>query len=1130
MSPLLEIDTAQAGAYLETAYFGTGNESNTGFSIPLFKDSTGGFLELAQAFTAPATGNVDRVKLLLGKKVSNSTSYTYTLKIVNNSSSLPGNTVLGTTTFSTSTNFGWVEVQFSSSVALTSGTRYWLVLTGTSGQDENLVWYRNNLNSLGESNAFRSQNKGLVAEYYNGGAFNTLVGKMAVADINIPSSDRSFLPYIQNEDVNTTKFKGTITVPHTGTWTFYADSDDGVKLVINATNVINDLTDVITSNPRTGTISLTANTAYSFECQHREGGGVQRINLQYAHASLSQRLVPNSAFIPDSTSWVSNSNYNYCFSVVVKTTDSTNFQSVPQLVNEYRITSKLSNKFFGVNETTLEVDLYNLFTKYISLARGAENWTTSEVMDTTIAEIGGSRKIEVSTTGNITDEYVFNSELNTRKYLNQFNNLTNVVANSNTLPSDDEDFIEIEAYIDDIETFDTSSEIVFISEDEATKLTASFDDGLNNLVEKRWQTIKIKKEAFVVTDGNSLGLTRPGFWQECSYKVQLKIKQATSTQSFYFRNIALTGNIEKYLQPGLPIRVGSYVSEDNGATWYAKTEFIGRTASPDTSSDNIGIRAIDGVGAIKGAFVSSASIFEKGSTITNAPKTSMQILKSIFQEYELLENVNTGVDLGLNVPYYYIDYTSPVGRYVQDLCKAGFLITNYNGDGEVSIKSPVDYLLNREYSLFLDNKIIYSYKQIPNTQELLYNRIIIKGKKHVRRNDTIILDNDAKYPLNKIISRQADTTLIFNGEPGRTGGDLLAQPINNNTLDLSAYKLSNFTGSGGAVVPLIRIEVIDGKIFATFRNPRPAEVKIEELTLTGDGIFHEDDVYYEITDQDSIDKYGERKLEIEADAIQTNGFFYVARTILEQFKQPTNVYEITTQYQPNVELGQIVGFMNAQGREVSGYVMQYVHNFGSDGFTTTFTIKENGKGEGDNVVNISKNADALLNVAYNGHATPEYGMFYNLATGGTFRNIAFYRDTNDRVSQCISNGLSLRVGDIDDDTITASKQQGFVAINPLPGVSKYRISYKVVFLDDGEGTTRTVRVRAYNNDTLLSTLNEKTATYAFDIVTIENTFIATIDTSVASGTYNIRIAASADSIVTSSLIAKECFMRVTKIS
>jgi YVTN family beta-propeller protein len=75
------------------------------------------------------------------------------------------------------------------------------------------------------------------------------------------------------------RWTGTITIPATGTYRFQTRSDDGVRLWLNGTQLINNWTDHSPANNSSGTVALTAGqrVPVTLEYYERGGGAVMRL-------------------------------------------------------------------------------------------------------------------------------------------------------------------------------------------------------------------------------------------------------------------------------------------------------------------------------------------------------------------------------------------------------------------------------------------------------------------------------------------------------------------------------------------------------------------------------------------------------------------------------------------------------------------------------------------------------------------------------------------------------------------------------------------------------------------------------------------------------------------------------------
>lgn len=133
----------------------------------------------------------------------------------------------------------------------------------------------------------------LIGDYYNGENFDTYVFSNIENKIEFhwwygsPSS-------AVNVDSFSARWTGYIKPSYSEQYTFSADSDNVVSLYIGGTAVINSFNNNIYT--RTGTISLTANTMYSFVLNYMEHNETAHMKLYWSSNSQTSQIVPNSAF------------------------------------------------------------------------------------------------------------------------------------------------------------------------------------------------------------------------------------------------------------------------------------------------------------------------------------------------------------------------------------------------------------------------------------------------------------------------------------------------------------------------------------------------------------------------------------------------------------------------------------------------------------------------------------------------------------------------------------------------------------------------------------------------------------------------------------------------------------------
>ena len=133
---------------------------------------------------------------------------------------------------------------------------------------------------------------GLSATYYNNIAFTgTTVTRM---DPTIDFAWGTGSPAASiGADTFSARWTGQVEPQFTGTYTFYTQSDDGVRLWVNGQQVINNWTDHATTE-NSGTIALTAGQRYDIRMEYYENGGGAVARLLWSSASVPKAVIPSS--------------------------------------------------------------------------------------------------------------------------------------------------------------------------------------------------------------------------------------------------------------------------------------------------------------------------------------------------------------------------------------------------------------------------------------------------------------------------------------------------------------------------------------------------------------------------------------------------------------------------------------------------------------------------------------------------------------------------------------------------------------------------------------------------------------------------------------------------------------------
>ena len=98
------------------------------------------------------------------------------------------------------------------------------------------------------------------------------------------------------------RWTGTVIPTTTEAYTFYTATDDGARLWINGTLVIDQWKDQGTTEYASPAINLTAGTPVQFRFEYYQGGGGSAAFLRWSSASITKQIIPSSAMAaPDGT-------------------------------------------------------------------------------------------------------------------------------------------------------------------------------------------------------------------------------------------------------------------------------------------------------------------------------------------------------------------------------------------------------------------------------------------------------------------------------------------------------------------------------------------------------------------------------------------------------------------------------------------------------------------------------------------------------------------------------------------------------------------------------------------------------------------------------------------------------------
>jgi hypothetical protein len=138
---------------------------------------------------------------------------------------------------------------------------------------------------------------GLRGSYYAGRQFDRLVHEQIDEAIDVPN--RKF-PYPDGrQDDISVRWTGYVNIPRGGKYTFYSASDDGQRLWVGDTQLVDDWTyhGVV---EKSGSIDL-AEGVYPFKVEFMQGGGGAEIRVYWDGPGIAKQIIPKSAFL--TTPW-----------------------------------------------------------------------------------------------------------------------------------------------------------------------------------------------------------------------------------------------------------------------------------------------------------------------------------------------------------------------------------------------------------------------------------------------------------------------------------------------------------------------------------------------------------------------------------------------------------------------------------------------------------------------------------------------------------------------------------------------------------------------------------------------------------------------------------------------------------
>jgi hypothetical protein len=312
------------------------------------------------------------------------------------------------------TYFGSANQQF---IAVPSGDGHYKLIAKHSGKvvevagasttnGANVQQWDNNNQTCGQwkfvpVTTLNGNGDGLTGNYFNGMNFETAVYSRKDATLNIDWGDGT-----PNSAVNADRFSarwtGQIQPRYTGEYTFYINSDNGRRVWINNTLIIDQWADNWGTD-FTGKITLTAQQKYDIKVEYFENVGGANIKFEWSSAQQTREVVPQTQLYSNSnpsvsiTSPINNASFNSPATITINAnaSDADGTISKVEFFNgSTPIGSDLSSPYSFV-WNNVAAGTYTITTKATDNLNAI---TTSSVVTVVVNNVGGNQSPTVSLT------------------------------------------------------------------------------------------------------------------------------------------------------------------------------------------------------------------------------------------------------------------------------------------------------------------------------------------------------------------------------------------------------------------------------------------------------------------------------------------------------------------------------------------------------------------------------------------------------------------------------------------------------------------------------------------------------------------------------------------------------------
>lgn len=141
---------------------------------------------------------------------------------------------------------------------------------------------------------------GLTAQYYTDPNLSQLLLMRRDATVNVNLAAGKAPAAGMPASNYSIRWTGQIQANYTETYTFTTMSDDGIRLIVNGTTLINDW-NAHSPKQDTATIALTAGQKYTIEVDYFQGSGTSVAQLYWSSAHTAKQIVPAAQLYPAQT-------------------------------------------------------------------------------------------------------------------------------------------------------------------------------------------------------------------------------------------------------------------------------------------------------------------------------------------------------------------------------------------------------------------------------------------------------------------------------------------------------------------------------------------------------------------------------------------------------------------------------------------------------------------------------------------------------------------------------------------------------------------------------------------------------------------------------------------------------------